>query len=210
MRSHIWCRWHIWGSGHSNSIGGEVVSTTAFVLSAQQNSSFKAVFIRLTSGNSEAQKSTALRDASRDVTSPLRYVASEIDFKMIPGDPLAYWVSSALRAIFSSAPDFDSVLEAREGLTTGKNEDYVRYNFEVSRCKVFRNAKTKSSFKNNFVCHDALLCLCCKVDEDPIDFPGLLCCASKAPLRRAEQCLGRTGFCVTSVAVQTELRATLF
>ena len=63
-----------------------------------------------------------------------------VDFHKIPGDPLAYWVPNSLRDVFASHPPFDSVLEAREGLTTGKNDDYVRFSFEVSTSKVYRHA----------------------------------------------------------------------
>lgn len=138
-RSHFISMAHF-GERAFDSISGEVVSTTAFILSAKPDPSFKATFIRLTDGKSEAEKSEALRNAAVNLSAPTRFTGSELDFKKIPGDPIAYWVPPSLRNAFYSAPDFDSFLEAREGLTTGKNEDYVRYNFEVSRSKVCRDA----------------------------------------------------------------------
>ncbi|MEG3116526.1 BREX-1 system adenine-specific DNA-methyltransferase PglX [Salinicola sp. 4072] len=143
-RSHISSMAHL-GERAFDSIGGEVVSTTAFVLVSSRNSERLATFVRLTDGNSEAEKSAALKKAASDTASPIRYSANENDFKKIPGDPLAYWVSPELRQVFESATDFDSVLEAREGLTTGKNEDYVRYSFEVSASRVCRAAATREA-----------------------------------------------------------------
>jgi hypothetical protein len=143
-RSHISTMAHL-GERAFDSIGGEVVSTTAFVLVASKNSSYRATFVRLTDGTSEAEKLGALTKAASDTSSSLRYSASEADFKKIPGDPLAYWVSAELRDLFASAPDFDSILEAREGLTTGKNEDYVRYSYEVSADGVCRNARSREA-----------------------------------------------------------------
>ena len=141
-RSHFISMAHL-GERAFDSIGGEVVSTTAFVLYAAPNPAFEATFIRLTNGRSEAEKSEALRTAATNLAAPTRFTGSELDFKKIPGDPLAYWVPSSLRDIFASAPDFNSILEAREGLTTGKNEDYVRYSFEVSNSKVCREATSR-------------------------------------------------------------------
>ncbi len=141
-RSHISSMAHL-GERAFDSIGGEVVSTTAFVLTTSVNPEHHATFIRLTDGRSEAEKLESLQAAASDLSSNLRFTASEQDFKKIPGDPLAYWVSPELRAVFDTAPDFDSVLEAREGLTTGKNEDYVRYSFEVNSARVCRNATSR-------------------------------------------------------------------
>ncbi|MGO7450548.1 BREX-1 system adenine-specific DNA-methyltransferase PglX [Rhizobium ruizarguesonis] len=147
-RSHVSTMAHL-GERAFDSIGGEVVSTTAFVLAASKNSMHRATFIRLTDGTSEAAKRNLLTKAAADKSSAVRYSATESDFKKIPGDPIAYWVSSELRDIFESAPDFDSILEAREGLTTGKNEDYVRYSYEVSRANVCRSAPTRQAAINS-------------------------------------------------------------
>lgn len=146
-RSHLVSMAHL-GERAFDSIGGEVVSTTAFVMSASSNSEYTADFIRLTEGKSEMEKAASLRDVATKTTHNLRYSACENDFKKIPGDPLAYWVSSELRRVFATAPDFDSILEAREGLTTGKNEDYVRYSFEVSSSRVCRGVAARDAAKN--------------------------------------------------------------
>ncbi len=147
-RSHISTMAHL-GERAFDTIGGEVVSTTAFVLVASENPEHRATFLRLTDGGSEAEKSAMLQNAALDASSDIRFSASERDFKKIPGDPLAYWVSPELREIFASAPDFDSILEAREGLTTGKNEDYVRYSFEVGAARVCRNATSRDAAKGS-------------------------------------------------------------
>ena len=147
-RSHVSTMAHL-GERAFDSIGGEVVSTTAFVLTASKASEHRATFLRLTDGNSEAEKATLLTTAASDRSSAVRYSASEKDFKKIPGDPLAYWVSAELRDIFASVPDFDSILEAREGLTTGKNDDYVRYSYEVSAADVIRGTPNREAASNS-------------------------------------------------------------
>ncbi|PTN11853.1 BREX-1 system adenine-specific DNA-methyltransferase PglX [Nitrosomonas aestuarii] len=123
-----------------DSIGGEVVSTTAFVISMQPNQDFPGIYVRLTEGRSEKEKSELLTNAANNPACGYMFKTRIVDFHKIPGDPLAYWVPNSLRDIFASHPSFDSVLEAREGLTTGKNDDYVRFSFEVSTSKVYRHA----------------------------------------------------------------------
>ncbi len=46
-----------------DSIGGEVVSTTSFVLANRHNPFYKGDYIRLVDGNSEAEKSKMFRGA---------------------------------------------------------------------------------------------------------------------------------------------------
>ena len=123
-----------------DSIGGEVVSTTAFVVSANSDQNCPGVYVRLTEGKSESEKANLLIRAAQDQACGYVYTARIVDFHKIPGDPLAYWVPNSLRVVFASHPSFDSVLESREGLTTGKNDDYVLFSFEVSNRKVFRSA----------------------------------------------------------------------
>lgn len=53
------------GARAFDSIGGEVVSTTAFVLENAPNPEYKGAYIRLVDGMSEAEKTRLLREAIR-------------------------------------------------------------------------------------------------------------------------------------------------
>jgi hypothetical protein len=82
---------HIGARGF-DSIGGEVVSTTAFVLENAARPERKGVFVRLVDGRSEAEKAAALREAIQNPDCGYFYRAAAADFKKIPGSPIAYWV----------------------------------------------------------------------------------------------------------------------
>ena len=56
-----------------DSIGGEVVSTTAFVIENAQHTDYKGAYIRLVDGNSEAEKDGMLRDVVMQVRNPDAY-----------------------------------------------------------------------------------------------------------------------------------------
>ena len=62
--------------------------------------------------------------------------ASAADFKKIPGSPIAYWVSSKLVSIFSSAQSFEDIGKTRRGLQTGDSERFIRRWFEVSSTNI--------------------------------------------------------------------------
>ena len=115
------------GARAFDSIGGEVVSTTAFVITNSKDTKFKGSFLRLTDGRSEAEKDTNLKERRLNP-----FLASTEDFKKIPGSPIAYWVSDTVRNTFTHAPQFGEIAKPRQGLATGCNDIFLRAWHEVS------------------------------------------------------------------------------
>lgn len=111
-----------------NSIGGSVVSTVAFVIRKEADSSFSGDFIRLVDGRNEKEKLEALKSAS------LRehYRIPSTAFTSIPGSPIAYWASPSALKIFSTHDPLAVKVETRIGLITGDNNLYIRNWSEVS------------------------------------------------------------------------------
>lgn len=66
--------------------------------------------------------------------------ASASDFEKIPGSPIAYWASEKVQCLFSSLPSINDGFEAREGLTTGSNDLFLRRWWEVAENNVHWNA----------------------------------------------------------------------
>jgi hypothetical protein len=52
--------------------------------------------------------------------------------RLIPGAPIAFWLSEGVRRAFALERPLGEVTELREGLTTGDNGKYLRYWWEVS------------------------------------------------------------------------------
>lgn len=50
----------------------------------------------------------------------------------IPGSPIAYWLSDAMRAAFANGRPLKEIAEPRQGLSTGDNDMFVRSWWEVS------------------------------------------------------------------------------
>ena len=130
------------GARAFDSIGGEVVSSTAFVLAnvptEGRNPTVSRVgtFIRLVDGTSEAEKVTALNTALEARTNEADFhLASDADFTTIPGSPIVYWLSEKMRSSFSAGKMLGDIATLRQGLATADNNRFLRQWWEVSRAR---------------------------------------------------------------------------
>ena len=93
----------------------------------------KALYFRLSDfkGGMDVQKRKVL-DALADKNCGYFYEADQFNFLKIPGYPVAYWLSDITILAFS-ANKLDKFYKARNGITTGQNELFIRYWYEVSK-----------------------------------------------------------------------------
>ncbi|CUH71744.1 type II restriction m6 adenine DNA methyltransferase, Alw26I/Eco31I/Esp3I family [Thalassovita autumnalis] len=115
-----------------DSIGGAVVSTTAFVFQKKRPVGTKGVFVRLVDGQNEAEKSQDLLQAASETDKTNVFTSGSEDFLEVPGALIAYWLSGAFSSNFRTMPRLGEILTSREGLTTGSNDRFLRQWFEVS------------------------------------------------------------------------------
>ena len=123
-----------------DSIDGEVVSVTAFSLSNVPAASpwagqrYRGAFIRLVEQKSESLKLAALVQILKVQGADERLVWFPLpDFVLVPGRPIAYWLSEKIRAAFSLGRPLGEVANLRQGLATADNNRFVRQWWEVSR-----------------------------------------------------------------------------
>jgi len=64
------------------------------------------------------------------------YESSSNEFKVIPGFPIAYWISATVRNIFLNAELLEHIAQPKQGLATANNERFLRFWFEVSIEKI--------------------------------------------------------------------------
>ena len=120
------------GTRGFDSISGEVVSTTAFVLRNLSNERVVGTFFRLVDGQSESEKSHCLKEAISGNYSKLLYLRSALNFNNAPANALIYWASENVSLAFSEMPRLSSRLVTREGLATGNNDRFLRLWHECS------------------------------------------------------------------------------
>ena len=120
------------GAHAFDSIGGEVVSTTTFVVSNLFNPTEEGVYLRLVDGKSEVEKQNILKALIQNCGGHERYRVPEKSFKKIPGCPIAYWVSERTRQVFEIGTPLTKIAKPKLGMRTGNNERFVRFWFEVN------------------------------------------------------------------------------
>lgn len=119
-----------------DSIGGAVVSTTAFVLKKSASLGSIGIFIRLVNGENEKEKSELLRSAASDLNHKMRFTINSDTFERIPGMPIAYWASEALANTFENSSLLIELARPCQGMATTNNGKFVRDWHEVNIEKI--------------------------------------------------------------------------
>jgi primosomal protein N'' len=120
------------GAGAFDTIGGEVVQTTAFVIADSTSPALRGIYMRLTDGRSEIEKANKFVEGINEPQCGWLYRASAEDFRKIPGHPIAYWISQKIGKLFSDYPKLGNLAEPKIGMRTGDNEHYLRRWHETS------------------------------------------------------------------------------
>lgn len=116
------------GARAFDEINGEKVQTTAFVFLKFHIQNFLASYIKLDGVKGEKEKEKLLKKRQSV------YYAKQSDFNKISGFPLAYWVPTSIFNTFVDSPNMSSISDARCGMNTGNNDEFLRKWYEVS-CK---------------------------------------------------------------------------
>lgn len=116
-----------------DTIGGEVVSTTAFVFGNYYSADQHGTYLRLVDGSNEREKAQLARDAKEHQAEDVRYSASVSEITKLPGQPIAYWLTNNFRAVFDSDWVVEELAEKiTKGIFTGDNNRFLRFWFEVA------------------------------------------------------------------------------
>ncbi|EBU9775079.1 BREX-1 system adenine-specific DNA-methyltransferase PglX [Salmonella enterica subsp. enterica serovar Kumasi] len=126
------------GARAFSQINGEIVQTSAWVIQNIHIINHIPTFFRLVEGNEE-EKSKRLISGDKKITG-----ISQLDFKKIPGAPLAYWASKETLKLFVANLRLSEKLTTREGMATGNNEKFLRYWFEISTAEIGFNIVNNS------------------------------------------------------------------
>ncbi|MEI4235054.1 BREX-1 system adenine-specific DNA-methyltransferase PglX, partial [Roseovarius sp. D22-M7] len=129
-----------------DTIGGSVVSTTAFVWKTGGDLKRKGEFLRLVEARNESEKSKRLREASQ---LDLIYRVSSKGLALIPGSPLAYWATDGQIKSFLSEENFGDIASPKVGMQTADNEKFLRLWHEV----VFQETSCFRSDQMNWIAY---------------------------------------------------------
>lgn len=125
-----------------DSIGGEVVSTAAFVLELGRDPSDRGTYVRLVQGKSEAEKRKLLNRALAG-GAELRFEATAQAMLTLPGSRAAYWLSPTMMRAFTHGRPLGEIAAPKQGLATADNARFLRLWFEVSRDRICFDAGSR-------------------------------------------------------------------
>lgn len=121
-----------------DTISGEVVSTTTFILRNDGISNMKGVYIRLVEEKNENEKEQSLAaniPTPENPTPPKCFHVSATNFNRIPGSPIIYWAKREILNCFEKMQPLNSSFRPKKGLSTGSNSLFIRLWYEIERNK---------------------------------------------------------------------------
>ncbi|AFI63081.1 hypothetical protein BAAM1489_00150 [Bifidobacterium animalis subsp. animalis MCC 1489] len=131
------------GAGAFDSIGGEVVSTTAFTMS-KSNDDHRGAYIRLVDIKGDHEQSEACQ-ATIKHDKALMFEVDQQEFAQIPGSPIVYWLPEAVLNTFNEGKPLSEIAQPRQGLATADNNRFVREWWEVSQNRISLNCDSLQS-----------------------------------------------------------------
>jgi type I restriction-modification system DNA methylase subunit len=106
-----------------------IVAICAFTINKHHNDNYKGAFFDLDYLGTAEEQSPRFLQRKRENQ---YYCASASDFKKIPGNAIAYWVSDRVLEIFATSEKLENIAKAVVGLQTGDNDRFCVYGLKLS------------------------------------------------------------------------------
>lgn len=132
-------------SNHSDIFG----ANTAFVIAKNGRPDTDGTYIYLDASSSEV-KAQHLREAAEGQAPERVFLAQSAHFDEVPGSPLVFRISSAMRKAFHAGRRLNEIAEPRQGMATADNGRFLRLWFEVSGDRLGRNLTRKEAANSPF------------------------------------------------------------
>lgn len=122
---------------------GSDFGTVAFVLSKYDNKKFRGIFKKLYSKAGDVE--TLNEKERRFFEEDNRFINTTSSFNSIPSMPIVYWASSEIVKLFERRYVVSNYADVKKGLTTAKDDLYLRLWHEISdkKFKIFNNSESK-------------------------------------------------------------------
>ena len=117
---------------NGRGVWGSDFGSCSYVLMRSSPRSVKGRFIRLFDKQGSVASNEELE---RRFFTNSHFTTSNIEFKKIPGSPVAYWVSERVRSVFEEGTLLGKLVDVRQGLATADNDQFLRRWHEVDHGK---------------------------------------------------------------------------
>lgn len=144
LRKDLFCSKYIinmlqLGARAFDTISGEVVKTTTFIMREYQLNHYKAIYYRLVDGTSETEKEEAFLNGEQC------YLSDCSKYSLLPGYQIDYWISENFANNFANPPLRDFT-DPRKGIVTMKDELFIRFWYEVCFNNIIFDARNIDDF----------------------------------------------------------------
>ena len=109
---------------------GATVPICTFTLQNNHEPTFKGGYIKLSDFKGAANQAPKTLQAIANPDCGWFYRASSYGFQSIPGNPIVFWISKKIINLFNNNSLIGS--RAKKGLSTGDNDRFIRFWFEVN------------------------------------------------------------------------------
>lgn len=130
------------GARAFDEIGGEVVQTTAFVMTGHIKD-YKGTYARLVDTVGENERRDLFLSGDK------RFAAKQENFSKIPGSPVAYWVSENFIRAFENGRLLGEIASSKQGIATADNNRFLREWYEVNVEKILFDCSTHEESKTS-------------------------------------------------------------
>lgn len=114
---------------NGRGVWGSDFGSCSFVLRRDSSPSMHGRFLRLFNKQGSVATNEELKYRFHETQ---RLSCPNSEFQLIPGSPIAYWVSPVTRRAFASKNSIGGIFAPKKGIDTGNNELFLRYWHEVS------------------------------------------------------------------------------
>ncbi len=121
------------------------VPICTFVAQNKRVGHYLASFIKLTDFYGEEVQSEKTLEAISNPNCGWMHRAIPDDFKKVPGNPVAYWMSNKVRKAFEIGTPLGDISSPRKGNSTSDNDRFLRYWPEVCSSRMGLNLESYSS-----------------------------------------------------------------
>lgn len=111
---------------------GATVPICTFTLRNQYIENAKGSYIRLEDFKGSQNQGPKTLEAINNPACGWFYIKNQKEFSVITGNPISYFFNNTLCKIFSDNLEISSLTSIKKGISTGENERFIRFFYEVS------------------------------------------------------------------------------
>ena len=112
------------------------VPLCTFVTRLSQITNFTASFINLSDFYGADMQPIKVLEAINNPDCGWLHTAKPDEFKKVPGSPVAYWLSDAVRRVYDEAIPLGDMVQIKQGLATADNDRFLRLWYEPSSDRI--------------------------------------------------------------------------